>query len=114
LFHFIIVFFVGLAPAAFLSDDDLTVNTCGFHCAEDLELYGESGGTDVGVPFTDGEIKRGSVVQLRLHRDKTFSIVVDGEDLGVAFRNVNTLEPLYLMVGMWSVGDCVELLPEVV
>jgi hypothetical protein len=42
------------------------------------------------------------------------SIVLNGEDLGVAFRDFNTAEPLYLVVGIWCKGDCVEMMPELV
>jgi hypothetical protein len=110
--RFVLTF--GLAPAKLLSDDDLFIDNCGYHCASNLYLYGESIETDDGVKFNDGRIYQNSILQLRLHRNKTVSIVVDGEDLGVAFRDVNTAEPLYLVVQLACAGDCVELLPELV
>jgi hypothetical protein len=99
----------GLAPAKMLSDPLLTTNNCGYHCTYNLKLRGES--IENGeVPFKDGQMHEKSILQLRLHRDKTVSFVLDGVDLGVAFRDVNTAEPLYLVVAMWSKGDCVEFL----
>jgi hypothetical protein len=105
--------FFGLAPAKLMTDPLLTVGNCGYHCSSDLYLWGESVAYG-GVPLFDGHVEQNSVIQLRLHHDKTVSIVLDGEDLGVAFRDVNTAEPLYLFVGMHHRGDCVELLPELV
>jgi hypothetical protein len=100
----------GLAPAELMSDRSRENTNCGYHCTTNLTLYDES--VENGVRFNDGTIKQNSIVQIRLHRDQTVSIVLDGEDLGVAFRDVNTEEPLYLVVGMWCKGDCVELLGE--
>jgi hypothetical protein len=80
----------GLAPARFLSDPLLSRDNCGNHCTTRLQVCGESV-ENGGVRLKDGVIKENGVLQLRLHRDKTVSMVVDGEDLGVIFRNVNTL-----------------------
>jgi hypothetical protein len=101
----------GLAPAKFLSDPLTTCNNCGNHCATNLKLYGENL-ENGGVRFKEGSIKEDSILQVRLHRDKTISFVLDGVDLGVAFREVNTAEPLFLVVAMWCAGDCVKLMPE--
>jgi hypothetical protein len=105
----------GLAPATFISDRIASLDSGHFNdyfCDESLGLVVESAVN--GVRFKDGNINEKSVVQFRLHRDKSISIVLDGPDLGVAFRNVKTAEPLYLVVSMLCGGDCVELLPEIV
>jgi hypothetical protein len=100
----------GLAPAKLMSDLTLSTGNCGYWCSSHLRLYGEI--VENGVIFQEGTVKQNSVLQLRLHRDKSVSIVLDGEDLGVAFRDVKTEEPLYLVATMENKGDCVELLPE--
>jgi hypothetical protein len=102
----------GLAPAKLISNLAVTHETFGYHCSSALRLYGE--GVENGVQWKQRRMSKGSVVHLRLHRNRSVSIVLDGEDLGVAFRGVNVTEPLYLAVVMWCEGDCVELLPELV
>jgi hypothetical protein len=105
----------GLAPAKFLRDPLLSEDNWGYHCTAAFRLYGESVEAEDGVKFSDGRsVEQNSILQLRLHRDKSISILLDGEDLGVAFRDVNTAEPLYLLVVMFCEGDCVELLSELV
>jgi hypothetical protein len=101
----------GLAPANLMSSDPfIGTDNCGYHCDTDMELTGEN--AENGVQFREGSIEENSILHFRLHRDKTISIVLNGEDLGVAFRDVNTSELLYLVVKMSSGGDCVELLPD--
>jgi hypothetical protein len=102
--------FFGLAPAKFMSDPLLHIENCGNHCNTNLFLYAES--VKNGVQFKYRSMNQDDVLQLRLHRDKTVSIVFNSEDLGVAFRDVSITEPLYVVARMRSRGDCVELLPD--
>jgi hypothetical protein len=101
----------GLAPSTLLSDQFTSSTTCGYHCDVRLDLWGKGiDNGNGGVHFKVGRFKEKSIVKLRLHRDKSVSIVVDGEDLGVAFHDVETSEPLYLVVEMYHVGFCMEFL----
>jgi hypothetical protein len=97
-----------------MSDPLLSADECGYYCNTDMFLYGESFADDDYVEFNEVQMLENGVLQLRLHRDKTVSIVLNGVDLGVAFRDVNTVEPLYMIVQLGGAGDCVELLPELV
>jgi hypothetical protein len=109
----------GLAPAYVMRNPDFFFGNCfGYHVTTHMELLGATVLVDDdfeeepvefnGFQFHDGFVGKDSVLQLRLHRNKTISYVLDGEDLGVAFRHV-TSEPLYLVVSMTCEGDCIEL-----
>jgi hypothetical protein len=104
---------IGISPREIVDDDTRNwsnysyatkdYDNCGWYIGNDNgKLYSQDG--DNHKAYLGKPIKPGTLVSVRLHKDRSVSFAINGKDKGKAFQVPDIGKELFLTVGMYGKG----------